>query len=1243
MRRVLFLSFLISYSAQSQVSLWQQWEPSSQRTESTEWSSFENYHVELDRSLLEASLPSSQVRLKPFDLPTPDGKLMQFTIETAGLLHPELQRKFPNLKVYKGKNDRGETIRINVDPGGFHAIAFTHQGTIFVDPEADHYVSYYSSDYKKHKHEKHFEEQEPVMTFGQNKIEIRKSQTAARTTGTQLRKYRIAIAADSLYTDHFGGTVEGALAGIITTLNRMTGIYENDLSVTFELVAENDAIIYVDGATDPYKDLGVSAALTANQTNLDDVIGSENYDIGHIFTNPGDGLGTGLASLGVVCNDQSKARGITGTSPPEGDPFAVDFVAHEIGHQFSATHTWNGTESSCTESQRNSSTAVEPGSGSTIMAYAGICGTDDLQDNSDPYFHAASLEQMFDFIEIGGGSTCPETTASSNTPPELQVMEGGQVIPISTPFKLTASGTDTDGDSLTFTWEQMDTGEAGAPSDPQGTAPLFRSFEPTTSGVRYLPSLSTVLGEGTVKGEVLPSSTREMNFRITLRDNSALGGGTASEDLTIDATDDAGPFIVTSQSTADTLAGGSVVLVEWDVANTNLEPVSCEFVSIALSEDGGLNFTSILEESTTNDGAEYVVLPNTPSSDTRIMVSSVGNIFYNINSTGFVIEETQEEGFDLLIKEVPQTTCGDTLEFELQVVAINGFSNAVTLSSEDAPQGLSLNLGSSAVTPGSSTTLRIVNDGGFTGNGSLTMSASAEGSIREHVIDFGFAQTPTEAPNLLNPLHEQTSVSLLTTFTWSAIENIDGYTFELAADDQFEEIVVQENNLQTTSFALSEDLEAKTTYFWRVATTNTCGVGPFAQSLFITSNLGTTELAAEDVPISIVDVSTISSTITINSELEVSDIDVKDLDITHSFVGDLSITLTSPSNTSVLLMSGECSSDDNVFITFDDEASFGVPCPPTDGQAYQPEQPLSAFDGESALGDWVLEVSDDFTGDVGTLNGWKLVVSTFEEAIWLLSSASEPGQVDLSWTNLQTNDGYEVEIAVEDGAFEPLGNTAQNVNSTTVTNLAPTTKYSFRVRAIIADTVSDYSNISPITSLPQIPNPPSDLTEQQSSGFVTLSWTDNDDIEEGFVVERADGGLEDFQEIGRTTANTTTYIDNEVERGTDYAYQIRAFNISGNSEPSNTVLLTVLGIDDIPLEEHVYPNPASQWLRIPSAALTDATHLVISDVQSRKVKKLAIESLKEQYIEVTDLPTGLYFLQIRAGSDLLQVQKFYKE
>jgi hypothetical protein len=347
--------------------------------------------------------------------------------------------------------------------------------------------------------------------------------------------------------------------------------------------------------------------------------------------------------LGVVCVAGSKGRGVTGSPSPIGDPFVIDYVAHEMGHQFGAHHTFNGDAETCASSWYGP-TAYEPGSGSTIMAYAGICPPQDLQPHSDAYFHFASLQAIVAYTTLGLGNSCPLITTTGVVVPAVQAGPGAFTLPQGTPFTLTASATPTG--TPTYCWEESDLGPQGHPNFPVGNAPIFRSFNPTTSPTRLFPKLVDILGNTQTIGEILPSYGRDLSFRVTVRDVQAGGVGVESAAFAVTVTDQAGPFAVTYPNTTGLqLTGGSPLTVTWSVANTNAPPVNSQSVNIHFSSNNGVDFPTTLAAGTPNDGSETVLLPNVSALLARIRVEAADHVFFDIGNSfrvtpGTGVEET---------------------------------------------------------------------------------------------------------------------------------------------------------------------------------------------------------------------------------------------------------------------------------------------------------------------------------------------------------------------------------------------------------------------------------------------------------------------------------------------------------------------------------------------------------------------------------------------------------------------------
>ena len=611
-------------------------------------------------------------------LPMPDGTFQRFEIEHSLVVERGLLDKFPELgATYRGRgiDDPTATVRLDLLPSGFHSMVLSAYGTIIVDPHPGsrsiNYISYYKRDKTVRSdfacqvgstEEDRFKEaMEP--NSGDLKGFLPDVAAPEVVSGTQLRTYRMALSATNEYCVAVGGnTVAGCLAAQVLIMNRVNGVYERDVAIRMNIVANNNLIVFAGdnlscpapggtmactAANDPYTNDDGLVMLGQNQNIVDARIGNANYDIGHVFSTGGGGI----AALGVPCASGAKAQGVTGLPNPVGDPFAIDFVAHEVGHQWSASHTFNSTIGGCGGGNRSAGSAYEPGSGITIMAYAGLCGAQNLAGNSIDTFHVKSLESIVQYSQSGFGNTCAVTTASGNTPPVV-TGPGNFNIPKLTPFALTASATDANGDSITYDWQEYDLGTAATTvpnTDADGLAkPIFRPFSPTSSGTRVFPRLTHILNNanvppnttgGFMTGETLPNITRSMAFQVIARDNRAGTGGisTATSILSVDG--NSGPFVVTSPNTAVILGTNTVQTVTWNVANTNAGPINAANVRITLSTDGGNTFPIELAASTANDGSENVTMPATPTTMARIKVEAVGNIFFDISNANFTLTD----------------------------------------------------------------------------------------------------------------------------------------------------------------------------------------------------------------------------------------------------------------------------------------------------------------------------------------------------------------------------------------------------------------------------------------------------------------------------------------------------------------------------------------------------------------------------------------------------------------------------
>ena len=890
-----------------------------------------------------------------------DGSFDQFSIVQYQMMEPGLASRYPDIRTFHGTSatDPSRRIRINYTVHGLRAVITDVDGQTYIDHlqrnDKNHKIIYKRNDFAANEDWK--------CDYQEEKLDIKDDSGVAnsnRSGDCNFRSYRFSITATGEYSNYHGATSAAnsalVLSAIVTTVDRVNDIFEQDLTMRLILISNVDDVFYYNSATDPFSGTSSGSMINENQTNTDAVIGSANYDLGHIVSTGG----SGLAGLGVICSNGNKARGVTGISTPEGDPFDIDYVAHEIGHQLGANHTQNN---SC---NRNTSTAMEPGSASTIMGYAGICAPN-VQNNSDAYFHAISIQEMNGELT---SNSCHQIIALSNSAPVVNPLTN-KSIPHSTPFVLDAVATDPDGDALTYNWEQMDNEVGTMP--PQGTntqGPMFRSKFATLDSKRYFPNITNVIAGTTDQWEVLPTVNRNMDFRVTVRDNSIAPGCTDEQDITLDVEGSAGPFIVTSQNTATTWLESESVTITWDVANTVAAPVSCNNVELLLSYDGGLTYPTVLLASTPNDGSAVINVPLGTTTTARVMVKCSDNVFFDINNTNIVINNGSPS-FSLTTSPTSGSICDDLpITFTLESTSILGFTNPVTLTLSDLPTGATTNITTNPITPGSNTAIQIDNLDGQSGIFNVKITG-VSGSITKETFYSLTVENSVATPVLMSPLNASTGAVANPTLSWNSVAGASNYEYEISTLPSGGN-VINSGNTTSTSVIVNPSLNLSTTYYWRVRSTNNCGVTPWSNDW--TFETGTCIIkSANDLPIAISATSTptINSTFNIIDRGIISDLNIVALAGTHTYISDLNFTMILPDGTSTAFWSDPCTFQDNFDINFDDEAANNnYPCPPTDGMTYQPDNPLSIFDTKQIQGDWTLSVFDDFNEDGGTLVSW---------------------------------------------------------------------------------------------------------------------------------------------------------------------------------------------------------------------------------------------------------------------------------
>jgi subtilisin-like proprotein convertase family protein len=804
-------------------------------------------------------------------LPDAEGNMENFEVWEASNFESSLQARFKEIRAFSGRStsNTGATLKISIAPSGIQTMVFRANG------KPNEYIEPFSADHKIY----------AVFTSQRNKggapwlcstpdEKLAKGLTnavnrAGASTG-ELKTMRLAQSVTAEYSNFFGATsasqVALVLAAVNATMTRTNGCYERDLALHLNLIANTTNVFYYDAATDPYSPGGTGAGgawTNELQNTLTAVIGEANYDVGHLFGASGGGGNAGC--IGCVCVDGQKGKGYTspGIGGPTGDDFDIDYVAHEIGHQLGANHTF---------SVGNEGTGVnkEVGSGITIMGYAGITAVD-VAPHSIDIFHAASIAQVQANL---ANKTCPVTTslAGINATPVVAPI-ANVTIPPSTPFTLTGTATDANAsDILTYCWEQDDntttTGAASVASPTKTTGPNWLSFPARTSGSKSFPVLATVLAGNSVTGplpggdpganiEALSSVSRALKFRLTVRDNrpynSATGavGQTSFQDMTVnvDATNFT-PFLITSQNTAATYVAGSTQTVTWSVGNTTAAPISVANVKILFSSNGGNTFSTLVA-STPNDGTETIQIPGVSgtSNNCRIKVESIGSVIFDINNAPITVTMPADAfGFNPVTPVTATCPVPASMLATITAAFTGTYTGPVTLAASGNPAGTTVVFGSPTLTAANpSTTVTLTGTGALpfssytivvtgTGTGVPPVNADVVYTISAGATPAFTAQpanttgcvggTANYSVTATNAASYQWQVSTNNGGTWTNIAGATtaAYSFTIAAADngkQFRCVVANTCNISATSAVATFNLVSAGTL--APATTVVCG------------------------------------------------------------------------------------------------------------------------------------------------------------------------------------------------------------------------------------------------------------------------------------------------------------------------------------------------------------------------------------------------------------------------------------
>lgn len=922
-------------------------------------------------------------------IPMPDGTISEFAITESPSMEPGISQRYSNIKSYKGINleDRNEIIRFDLGPYGFHALISTNKGMIQVDPynreNQEIYVSYYTSDYISDSYSN-----VPFCGVEHEAIDENRTIKFGSRSGEpmELRVYRLAMACTPSWAAA-RGTVEKCLADMNTMMNRANLIYEKELAIKMLISDKNDRVIFLDESTSPYTDTEQGRLLiNQNTTVLNTRIGSNFYDIGHILSRCFD-VG-GIASLGSMCTF-GKGAGVTCHNNLNIESIVTRVLSHEMGHQMSASHTFNACNGS---TQLSLGTGFEPGSGSTIMSYAGGCGPDNLINNNDDYYHVASLNQMLGHTNFPSSDAylCAEKVDIGNTVPSVSVnLRSNLFIPISTPFELTGQASDLENDPMTYIWEQYNNGGTSPLGSPEGNVPIFRSLRPNVSPTRFFPNANRILTNRFKDvDELLPTYSRLLTFMFVVRDNHPLGSAANWQEVKFNVTADAGPFQLTFPRVDAKFKVGQKVNVTWDVANTDVAPVNCKRVNIYLSVNdelrtGNQNLIP-LAINVDNDGSEQIIMPNVISNRVRIVIKAADNIFLTTGVLPSIIEAPTEPSFFMQVNDNVREVClPNNLDFNFNTEGFGGLADPIKFEVVSGlPEGATASFTQSQVVGGESTILNLnLNDVKGTQNYEILVRAYVDGlDTLERKLYLSLTGTDIDDLVSYGPENGLTGASSLQTFVWSKKEDAVSYEFQLATSPAFNsQNLVLTRVTADTSFTSTLILDKSTIYYWRVRAANHCRDGKWLETKAFNTEAATcftAESGLLSLNISASGTPVVEGSLVVFGDFEINDLNIKYIKGTHQRVGDLAFFLTSPQDTKLQLWNRRCSTSSNFNVGLDDESVDFFQCPINTGRIYRPDSPLSIFNGENTKGTWKIRIEDLTPGEGGRFNEFSLEFCT---------------------------------------------------------------------------------------------------------------------------------------------------------------------------------------------------------------------------------------------------------------------------
>ncbi|MFZ4542924.1 MAG: reprolysin-like metallopeptidase [Saprospiraceae bacterium] len=931
-------------------------------------------------------------------IPMPNGEVMEFDIKESPIADPELFHKYPTFKTFTavGVRDRSFYGRIDYTIDGFRAAIDTPEGEVYVDPYAtemqNYCVVYYTADYVVPEKLRNFKcgvKEAYVPNRSGKKENVSTDRSVA--TAVTVRKYRLALGSTGEFAAMNGKSKEKVMAKMVALVNRVNKTTIQELAIRMELIANNDTLIWLDTAKDPFPNGDVGGeVLSKSHDVIAFLVGRNSFDIGHTITGNCTDVG-GIAQPGVVCSQGRKGSGVSCDQSGNTDNLAVTIMCHEIGHQFSGSHTMSACNGS-DPGQVGSSSRAEPGSGTSILSYDGGCGNDNVTGQywkPNGHFCTNTKGQFFDFSRSGVGNECPQKTVISNRNPVVNILhqKKGLYIPIGTPFELNAKATDEDNDPIKYSWEQADEGAFISLGEQNVFSNSFRIFDPVNTGTRTFPRLDNILRGRLTKDELYPDTTRNYTFVIAAMDFNVNGGGIGLDTIKFKSTHKSGPFQVEfPNTTQDTVQMGDYVIVKWDVANTDGPLVNCQKVDILLSRDGGNKYPYLLLKNTENDGEEGVILPkDIESSVARIRINAVDNIFFDVSDKNFHIRNNNKVGYNLAANTERKTYClpdpnASVATINIQSTSLGSYDKPIELSIfSGLPAGATAKFDKSNISPDESTKLFIdLSAVTQTGEYNIVVQAISGLDTILRTVKLVGASADFSATMPSSPFSGATSVNVLPIFTWSTSPSALTYDIEIASNPSFaaSTILGSAYNLKSGQLESPVLLSENALYYWRIRAANGCRVGEWTIASPFHTSVQACSVYTNTDPIFI----TATQSSTVNSILEVtesgviSDVNVVGIKGNHSNFGQLQLRLFGPNGKFSYLSENKCifSGGSKLLLRYDDEAPTINKCDKllSVGVPYKPETALGVFDGTDAKGIWRLEIKDLATGDGGLVEEW---------------------------------------------------------------------------------------------------------------------------------------------------------------------------------------------------------------------------------------------------------------------------------